>query len=270
MAAAIRDPDPVIFCEHKGLLRDEGRGARRRARRRRSGRRGSSGRDRRDDRCPGGDGPAGRRGGGRLQVGARHRRRGHRPPLARAARHDDDPRLGRRRRAGSSPSRRTRGSAAGAPRSSSIVADEGFSTSTRPIVRITTPHMPLRRGRGAGGPRDPVGRADRRDGQAGGWMRPLTRDDRPSAVLGTGRMGAAMAGSDRAGRIRPDALQPDAEPGTGAREASGAPARRRRRLPPTPTWSIGMVSRRRRRGGLYPRAGRGARRPDGRTVAAST
>ena len=33
LAAAIRDPDPVIVCEHKSAVRDEGRGARRRARR---------------------------------------------------------------------------------------------------------------------------------------------------------------------------------------------------------------------------------------------
>ena len=33
MAAAVRDPDPVIFCEHKALFADQGRGPRRRARR---------------------------------------------------------------------------------------------------------------------------------------------------------------------------------------------------------------------------------------------
>ena len=33
MAAAVRDPDPVIFFEHKSLYADEGRGARRRDRR---------------------------------------------------------------------------------------------------------------------------------------------------------------------------------------------------------------------------------------------
>ena len=63
MAAAIRDPDPVIFCEHKGLFADEGRGARRRARRAaRQGGGPARGR-RRDDRRDRGDGPAGPRGG---------------------------------------------------------------------------------------------------------------------------------------------------------------------------------------------------------------
>ena len=33
MAAAVRDPDPVIFFEHKSLYRDQGRGAGRRDRR---------------------------------------------------------------------------------------------------------------------------------------------------------------------------------------------------------------------------------------------
>ena len=95
MAAAIRDPDPVIFCEHKALFATKGEvpdgehvetlGT---ARVVRAG-------TRRDDRRAGRDGPAGRRGRGATGRRARHRRRGHRPALARPARHRDDPRVGR-------------------------------------------------------------------------------------------------------------------------------------------------------------------------------
>ena len=62
MAAAIRDPDPVIFCEHKALCR-QGRGARRRDRVQ-LGRARSSARHRRDGGGAGRHGAA-RRGGGR-------------------------------------------------------------------------------------------------------------------------------------------------------------------------------------------------------------
>ncbi len=48
----------------------------------------------------------------------------------------------------------------------SIVADEGFYSLDAPIVRITTPHIPLPSAAGAGGPRDAVRRAHRRDRQA--------------------------------------------------------------------------------------------------------
>ena len=48
----------------------------------------------------------------------------------------------------------------------SIVADEGFYSLDAPIVRITTPHIPLPSAVRAGGPRHPVRGADRGDRQA--------------------------------------------------------------------------------------------------------
>ena len=95
MAAAIRDPDPVIVCEHKALFAIKGEvpdgeivdtlGTARIVRR------GL----RRDDRGAGGHGPEGGRGRRPPGRRARRRRRGHRPALARPARHRGDPRLGR-------------------------------------------------------------------------------------------------------------------------------------------------------------------------------
>ena len=60
------------------------------------------------------------------------RRRGERRrrPVAGAARHRHDPRLGRAHRRGCSPSRRTRGCAAGAPRSSRSSSRRSSTTST--------------------------------------------------------------------------------------------------------------------------------------------
>ncbi len=143
MAAAIRDPDPVIFCEHKALLADKARCARRRARRRA---RCGAGRPRRD-RCH-------RRRAGRHGAAVRWPRprrwpaegiiaRGHRPALARAARHDDGARIGRARRSGCSPWRRTRGCAGWGAEVVSIVAEEAIYDLDGPVVRITTPHVPL-------------------------------------------------------------------------------------------------------------------------------
>ena len=63
--------------------------------------------------------------------------------IARAARHADDPARSREDRPARSPWKRTRGSAAGAPSSSSIVPEELFWDLDGPIVRITTPHVPL-------------------------------------------------------------------------------------------------------------------------------
>ena len=143
MAAAIRDPDPVIVCEHKALLRDEGRGARRRARRAaRAGRHRPRG-DRLHDRRARGDGAACRRGGRAAAGRARHLRRGDRPADARPARRRRRSSPRSRRRAGCSRSRRTRGSFGWGAEIVSIVADEGFCSLDAPIVRITTPHIPL-------------------------------------------------------------------------------------------------------------------------------
>ena len=130
MAAAIRDADPVIFCEHKGLFADKGEvpdGEIVDS----SARRGSSARA-----------PTRRSSRWRLMV-----------PRAPAAAEDaaadtastprsstcarlvpldidDGPRLGRARRGACSPSRRTRGCAAGAPRSSRSSPRRRSATST--------------------------------------------------------------------------------------------------------------------------------------------
>ena len=117
LAAAVRDPDPVIFFEHKSLypIKGEvpdgeivdtlGHGEDRAARQGRHHPRARL------------DGAARARGGREAQGGTRHRLRGGRRALAGAARHPDDPRLGRRAPTGCSRSRRIRGCAAGAPRS---------------------------------------------------------------------------------------------------------------------------------------------------------
>ena len=143
MAAAIRDPDPVVFCEHKALFADQGRGPGRRARRpARPGRRPAR-RLGRDDRGARGDGPAG--GGGGRPAGGGHGivGRGHRPALAwcpstprpilasvaktsRLFTVEENPRL-----------------CGWGAEIVSIVADEGFYSLDAPIVRITTPHIPL-------------------------------------------------------------------------------------------------------------------------------
>ena len=127
MAAAIRDPDPVIVCEHKAPLRDEGRGARRRARRAaRPGARSSA----RAPTCTivalAAMVPRALEAAERLARRPRDRRRGHRPPLARPAR--------RRRRSSQSVAKTSRlFTVEENPRLcgwgaeiASIVADEGF------------------------------------------------------------------------------------------------------------------------------------------------
>ena len=143
MAAAIRDPDPVIVCEHKALFATKGEvpdgehveplG---RARDRPRGRR-------LHDRRAGGDGPAGRRGRrtpGRRATGSRRRsstcarssRSTWRPSSRSVAKTsrlftvEENPRL-----------------CGWGAEIVSIVADEGFYSLDAPLVRITTPHVPL-------------------------------------------------------------------------------------------------------------------------------
>ena len=117
MAAAIRDPDPVVFFEHKGLMGTKGEvpdgeivdelGTARIVR---------AGTDATIVALAADGAPSAR--GGRAPRAGRHRGRGDRHPLARAARHAHAPRVGGEDRAICSRSRRTRGSAAGAPSSS--------------------------------------------------------------------------------------------------------------------------------------------------------
>ena len=144
MAAAIRDPDPVIFCEHKALFAIKGEvpdgehvdtlghGARS---------------------CATGTDativalaamvPKALEAAERLAGRARHRRP-RSSTCARSCRSTprrSSPRS--RRPAGCSPSRRTRGCCGWGAEIASIVADEGFYSLDAPIVRITTPHIPL-------------------------------------------------------------------------------------------------------------------------------
>ena len=142
-SAVIRDPDPVIFCEHKALFATKGEVP--------DGEHvvplgqapiGAS-RDRLHDRRPRGDGPAGARGGRTAGGRGRHQRRGHRPAHASSR---SMPRRSSGRspgRAGCSRSRRIRGCCGWGAEIVSIVADEGFDSLDAPIVRITTPHVPL-------------------------------------------------------------------------------------------------------------------------------
>ena len=165
MAAADPRPRPGHLLRAQGAVRDQGRGARRRARRHaRHGPHRAPG-ERRHDRRAGGDGPEGGRGRRPAGRRGRRRRRGHRPALARPARHaailasvaktsrlftvEENPRL-----------------CGWGAEIASIVADEGFYSLDAPIVRITTPHIPLPSAVGARGPRHAVGRPDRRDGPA--------------------------------------------------------------------------------------------------------
>ena len=175
LAAAIRDPDPVIVCEHKALFAVKGEvpdgdhvvplgqaaivreGVRR------------------DDRGPGGDGPPGGRGRRPAGRRPRHRRRGHRPAL-RSSR--STPRRSCARVAKTSRlftvEENPRAGGWGAE-IVSLVADEGFYSLDAPLVRITTPAHPAAVGIVARGPGDPVGRADRHDDQAApgrGALRP--------------------------------------------------------------------------------------------------
>ena len=78
------------------------------------------------------------------------------------ARRPGDPRLGREDVAGCSRSRRTRGSCGWGAEIVSLVADEGFWSLDAPIVRITTPHIPLPSAAALEDAAIPIGRPDRR------------------------------------------------------------------------------------------------------------
>ena len=256
MAAAIRDPDPVIFCEHKALFATKGEVPGRRARR--AARRGA-------------------RSSARAPTARSWRsRRWSRGPLEAAERLQADHgisaevidlrspgparRPGRpahrsRRRAASSPSRRTRGLCGWGAEIVSIVADEGFYSLDAPLVRITTPHVPLPSAPDARGRRDPVRRPDRRHRPPPARGGEVSRDDDASRSSAPGRMGSAMARAlARAGH---DVILQNRTPigcealageigGRGRRHARGGRGRRRRH----------DHDARRRRGGP-----RGLRRP---------
>ena len=131
MAAAIRDDDPVIFCEHKALFATKGEvpdGEHVLPLGQAADRPGGRGLH---DRRAGGDGPEGGRGGGRLAGRPRDRRRGHRPAQPRAAGRRRRSSTRWRRRAGCSRSRRTRGCWAGAPRSRRSSPTRASGASTR-------------------------------------------------------------------------------------------------------------------------------------------
>ena len=142
LAAAVRDPDPVIFFEHKSLYATKGEvpdgeivdtlGTAKIVR-------------------PGKDAtiialalmvPRAIEAAERLQGRARHRLRGDRRALAGAARHPDHPRLGRPTHRLFTVEENPRLCGWGAE-IVSIVADEAFYDLDGPPVRITTPHIPL-------------------------------------------------------------------------------------------------------------------------------
>ncbi len=135
----------------------------------------------------------------------------------------------------------------------SIVADDGFYSLDAPIVRITTPHIPLPSAAALEDLAVPVGRADRRDRQAPPGRRRMTRPgrwlSRPSAIarhgpdgLGHGRAAGAPGHDGRA-------LQPD--PGPGDRAGRAHRCDRRRLARPRRPRQADVVdhdARRRRRG----------------------
>ena len=143
MAAAIRDPDPVIFCEHKALFADQGRGARRRDRRhardgpdrprRARTRRSSPSRRWCPRRVEAADRLAAEHGIDAEVIDLRSL-----VPLDTAAILASVAKTSRLFTVEENP--RLCGWGA---EIASIVADEGFYSLDAPIVRITTPHIPL-------------------------------------------------------------------------------------------------------------------------------
>ena len=226
MAAAIRDPDPVIFCEHKGLFATKGevpdgehvvplgKAAVLRAGRRR------------DDRRDRGDGPAGPRGGDRLD--ADHGIDAEVIDLRSLVPLDVATILHRsRRRAASSPSRRTRGSAAGAPRSprssptrASTASTPRSSGSRRRTSRCRAPpRSRTPRSRTSSGSSTP---------SADAW-RPRSDDRRRRRDGPDGLRDDPCAARRRTRRPR---LQPDPRGPTSARSRPGRRSRRRPRTSP--------------------------------------
>ncbi len=141
-AAAVRDPDPVIVVEPKVLYSTKGEVPDGEIVDRLGTRPGAPrGRRRHDLRAGrhGAEGARGRRGAGRR----RRLGRGDRRPLAGAARRAARSWTPSAGPAGSSRSRRTRACAAGERRSRRSSRRRGSSTLDGPIVRVTTPHIPL-------------------------------------------------------------------------------------------------------------------------------
>ena len=279
MAAAIRDPDPVIFCEHKALFATKGE-------------------------VPDGEhvvplGPGRGRPRGRATARSSRSRRWSRGPSRRpsASQADhgidaevidlrtlvpldvaDDPRLGRE----DEPAVHGRGepaaAAAGAPRSCRSSPTRASAASTRRSVRITTPHIPLP---SASALEDlAIPSVDRivDDGPDAGW-RPrgdrragATRSSASSAPAGWARRWrgpCARAGRD-AGPLEPrsgDQAEAPWRPSSARasprppREACRGRRRRRSRCSPTTTRSARSTAA---RDGLLAgaRAGLGPRRPE--------
>ena len=146
LAAAVRDPDPVIFLEHKSLYADEGRSAGRRDRGSAGRRENRSAGHGRDDPRAGADGPARGCGGGEAEGGARRQLRSDRRALAGSAGYADDSRLGGAHASRCSRWKRIRGCADGArnwfrssPTKRSTISTGRRCASRRRIFRCRRP-----------------------------------------------------------------------------------------------------------------------------------
>ena len=210
MAAAIRDPDPVIFCEHKALFADKGEvpdGEHRRHAR-------DGARRPRRDATP------------RSWPWPRWSPRRSRPPTGWRPSTASDAEVIDLRSLVPLDTAAILASVAKTSRLftveenprlcgwgaeiASIVADEGFYSLDAPIVRITTPHIPLP---SAAALEDlAVPSVERIVETVRRRMDAAPRRRRPTAVavLGTGRMGSAMAERLAADGRRGRGLQPDA------------------------------------------------------------